>query len=278
MPRVLVLRGKKIPGFTLIELLVVIAIIAILIALLVPAVQKVREAAARTQCTNNLKQIGLGVHNFVDSYKKVPQAESHVNGAVYNSRSLTGTTGTIFYYLLPYIEQKNLYQQANGDSMSVGSMVVPTYLCPSDPSGSSAGGYGGCGVMNSDVLQRDNFASCNYAANETALDCHGRWHRKHSNHGGAVPQLFPRWRTRRRMHASRLGVEHHSEWRRLLDQPDLRRSRGWPLPTELWRRHLCQWISGGPVSASLQLVWHSGRTSRQYDGRPGRRKRARCDV
>src|SRR5205085_2131711 len=104
-----VLRGHfKRRGFTLIELLVVIAIIAILIALLVPAVQKVREAAARTQCTNNLKQIGLGLHNFEGTFKRLPP----LYGGAKNLASVKfpSTWGSTHVFILPYIEQDNLYK------------------------------------------------------------------------------------------------------------------------------------------------------------------------
>jgi prepilin-type N-terminal cleavage/methylation domain-containing protein/prepilin-type processing-associated H-X9-DG protein len=124
-------RSRK--GFTLIELLVVIAIIAILIGLLLPAVQKVREAAARAQCTNNLKQLGLACHNYESTYKSLPP------GALSNPSG--GTTASILVIILPYMEQANLYKQFDlksdlnnsASNYFARTQNVPIYLCPSDP-------------------------------------------------------------------------------------------------------------------------------------------------
>ena len=126
------------PGFTLIELLVVIAVIAILIGLLLPAVQKVRESAARMQCTNNLKQIGLGIHNYESAFQKIPPGFISRTNSV-NGDGLGPGWGWAAH-ILPHIEQDNLFRQIDLSQDILASMhsqvrtrKLTLFRCPSDP-------------------------------------------------------------------------------------------------------------------------------------------------
>ena len=153
--RSVAVRSPASSGFTLVELLVVIAIIGILIALLLPAVQSAREAARRSQCNNNLKQLSLGLHNYHDINKRLPNNHGgrfpvypHTGPIITGTSYGAGSQGVSWMAkVLPFIEMGNLYQQIKWDptngkedsplnvksaNTNVAATVVPAFLCPSD--------------------------------------------------------------------------------------------------------------------------------------------------
>jgi prepilin-type N-terminal cleavage/methylation domain-containing protein/prepilin-type processing-associated H-X9-DG protein len=174
-----VLRGR---GFTLIELLVVIAIIGVLVGLLLPAVQKVREAAARTQCANNLHQISIAIQSCADAHQgALPPAIGTYPGNLYGGqewtcpKTINTAWGGMLYHLLPYMEQQNLYNATvcysggvpvQGYDIEGGgnppyswiNTPVKSYLCPSDPTamqGSTGWAAVGSYVYNGALFQAD---------------------------------------------------------------------------------------------------------------------------
>ncbi|MDR3634681.1 MAG: DUF1559 domain-containing protein [Isosphaeraceae bacterium] len=175
------MRSRVRRGFTLIELLVVIAIIAVLIALLLPAVQAAREAARRAQCVNNLKQIGLGLHNYHQVTDKFPIGGACNQGA-YGCVAWNGMSAQAL--MLSYMEQTQIYNSINFSILGPGAAVavnttaeytkINTFLCPSDGNAGSALSDNGTGYPNNNsYVASYGTTSVSYSSTSTGLFAYG---------------------------------------------------------------------------------------------------------
>jgi prepilin-type N-terminal cleavage/methylation domain-containing protein len=148
-------QWTRFKGFTLIELLVVIAIIAILIGLLLPAVQKVREAAARISDANNLKQMSLALHSCNDANLKLPSCANNFPGSAASVGPPAGH-GTVHFMILPYMEQGNIYNNQPNNSWGAGTGwngstangIVKSFISPGDPSAPASNNFNGRGAVS----------------------------------------------------------------------------------------------------------------------------------
>jgi prepilin-type N-terminal cleavage/methylation domain-containing protein/prepilin-type processing-associated H-X9-DG protein len=207
-------------GFTLIELLVVIAIIAVLIALLLPAVQAAREAARRSQCINNLKQIGLSLHNYESTNGAFPYgANQYRNVTTIEGTVLNQYGGNLFLFILPFMEQAPIYNAFNMSlrtiapaNTTVERTIVNSLLCPSDPDSgnplrndrdaigtASSLSYGGSmGPTNMDNL----IPYCPPSPKNSGVQSYciqGNWGSASSNIGGDMVGFFGRFEMCQRM-------------------------------------------------------------------------------
>jgi prepilin-type N-terminal cleavage/methylation domain-containing protein len=191
--------GRRSRGFTLIELLVVIAIIAVLIGLLLPAVQKVREAAARTQSQNNLRQLGLGTHNHNDAQGKLFPVLGRLQQT--GTNAATNQKGTWSFWLLPYVEADNQYRlgtvAATGQANQPGN-VIKTYIAPLDSSVS--------GGIHPTTAAGAPYAVINYGANAQVFGITGQGQTLSLEGSARIPATFQDGTSNTVIYAEKYGL------------------------------------------------------------------------